>query len=337
MDSVPRSAPARPAHLANQARRVLEQEALSLAEAGRRLDPELFAAAVDLLLRCEGKVVTLGTGKSGLAARKIASTLSSTGTPAVFLHAADAMHGDVGLVDLSDCLIALSNSGETEEIVAVVGHLQRRGNSVIAIVGNLDSTLAQQATVALDAAVDTEACPLNLAPTTSTVLAIGVGDALAIALMTEHGFTADDFAVNHPGGSLGKRLTLTVADLMLAESSAPFVTEEAPFEVVLEAITRGGVGAVCVVAPDRTLTGIVTDGDVRRAIQRHGLGGLATASAGDVMTTNPVATRADVLAYAALQTMEDRPSQISVLPVIDDDQQCVGLLRLHDVVRAGLR
>lgn len=323
--------------LVEQAVRVLELEALAIRDVARRLDPEAVTRAVDLCLDCTGKVVLLGTGKSGIAARKIASTLTSTGTAAIYLHPIDALHGDIGVVKGGDVALLISKSGESEELLAVLAQLRRREVPVVAIVGNLASSLATRADVALDASVDEEACPLNLAPTASTTVAIAVGDALAAMLMTARNFTAEDFALNHPAGVLGKRLTLRVADLMHGGNAHPRVRETTSLMEVLEEITRGGLGAANVVGADETLLGIITDGDIRRTVQRAGFAGLGTLRADDVMTTTPTVVGADALAYDALRLMENRPSQIAVLPVVDGDGRCLGLLRLHDVVRAGLR
>jgi arabinose-5-phosphate isomerase len=321
-----------------QAVEVLEQEAQAIAAVSERLADSQFGRAAEIVLRCNGKVVVLGTGKSGIAARKIAATLTSTGTPAVFLHPTDALHGDIGFLGPGDCAIFVSNSGETDETVAVSRHVSGRGGiPSIAVVGNIDSTLAQQADAALDASIDREACPLGLAPTTSTTVAIALGDALAISVMRAKSFSEDEYAVNHPAGRLGRRLTLRVRDLMHRDTRTPVVAEDATWFEVLEVMTSGGLGATCVVSDDGSLIGIVTDGDVRRSVQRLGPDGLETARAGTFMTRDPVTIGPDALAYDALRVMEDRPSQISVLPVVDDEHRCVGLLRLHDAVQARLR
>lgn len=316
---------------------MLRQEAAAILAAADRLQVPELERALDALLGCEGKVVLLGTGKSGIAARKIASTLTSTGTAAIFLHAVDALHGDIGIVTSDDVAIAVSNSGESEELIAVLMHLRRRAVPVVAILGNLESTIGRQADVALDASVDEEACPLNLAPTASTTVAIAVGDALAAILMTAKQFTAEDFALNHPAGRLGKRLTLQVRDLMHEEGRNPTISGDASFLEVIEAITQGGLGAANVVDDEGRLIGIITDGDVRRGVQRRPLTELERVLASDVMTANPTVVGPEMLAYDALRLMEDRPSQIAVLPVIDAGGRCVGLLRLHDIVQAGLR
>jgi arabinose-5-phosphate isomerase len=230
----------------------------------------------------------------------------------------------------------LSNSGETDEIVATLPYLKQRKVPIVAIVGNLNSTLAERADAVLDASVDQEACPLNLAPTTSTTVALAIGDALAMALMKAKGLTLDDFASNHPAGQLGKRLTLKVADLMHAGNKNPTIPTGSGWVDVVRAISNGGLGAVNVVDDAGHLTGIITDGDLRRAIQRLSHADLETLTGDEIMTTSPVVAVPDLLAYDALRLMEERRSQISVLPVVEDDGICVGLIRLHDIVRSGL-
>jgi arabinose-5-phosphate isomerase len=330
---------ARVAHhdLTSLAVRVLHQEATAIADAAERLRAIDLEAAAEILLDCPGKVFLFGTGKSGIAARKIASTLTSTGTTAIFLHPVDALHGDIGMVSPNDCAIAVSNSGESDELVTLLFHLKHRGVPVVAIVGNLESSVGRSAAVSLDASVDEEACPLNLAPTTSTTVAIVLGDALAAMLMTAKGFTAEEFALNHPGGRIGKRLNLRVSDLMHTGERNPTVEETATLMDVIEAITRGGLGAANVVGSDGTLIGVVTDGDLRRSVQRRGFAELGDLRVADIMTASPTVVLPEVLAYDALHLMEDRPSQIAVLPVVDAENRCLGLLRLHDVVQAGLR
>ena len=323
--------------LTSLAVRVLQQEATAIADAAERLVPADLEPAADLLLDRPGKVLLLGAGKSGIAARKIASTLTSTGTAATFLHPVDALHGDIGMVEPDDVAVAVSNSGESDELIGVLKHLNNRGVPVVAIVGSRESTIARQADVVLDASVDEEACPLNLAPTTSTTVAIAIGDALAAILMTAKGFTAEDFAHNHPGGLLGKRLTLHVADLMHGGEANPTVAEHASLMDVIKAITRGGLGAANVVDARDALLGIITDGDLRRAVQASGFEALEGLTAAIVMTSSPIVVGPDTLAYDALRLMEDRPSQISVLSVVDEENHCLGLLRLHDIVQAGLR
>ncbi|HEX5707052.1 MAG TPA: KpsF/GutQ family sugar-phosphate isomerase [Pyrinomonadaceae bacterium] len=315
---------------------LLRHEADAITRCAARLDAGDVARAVEILAACTGKVVLVGVGKSGIVARKIAATLTSTGTVAVYLHPSDGLHGDLGIVAQGDVAVALSNSGETDELTAMLPYLKHRGVPVIAIVGNLRSTIARGATVALDASVDKEACPFNLAPTTSTTVALVVGDALAITLMQLKGLTPSDFALNHPAGRLGKRLSLRVEDLMHAGECHPTVAPEASWIEVVGAITRGGLGAVNVVDSEGALAGIITDGDLRRSVQAVGSQGLESLRAASIMTRDPVTVPPGLLAYDALQLMENRPSQISILSVVDDDGTAVGLLRLHDIVRNGL-
>jgi arabinose-5-phosphate isomerase len=315
---------------------LLRLEANAIAQTATRLDASQVERVVDLIAGCKGKVVILGVGKSGIIGQKIAATLTSTGTAALYLHPSDALHGGLGIVQQDDVVIVLSNSGETDEIVGMLPHLKNRGVAIIAIVGNLNSTLANRADAVLDASVDQEACPLNLAPTTSTTVALAIGDALAMTVMKVKGLTTDDFAVNHPAGRIGKRLTLRVADLMHTNGENPTIATGSSWVEVVRAISKGGLGAVCVVDPQGRLAGIITDGDLRRAIEHTNSDELAELTCDDFMTRQPAVATQDLLAFDALRLMEDRPSQISVLPVVDEDQNCVGLIRVHDIVRSGL-
>jgi arabinose-5-phosphate isomerase len=315
---------------------LLRHEAAAINSTAERLQPEQIKRAVEILAGCVGKVVLTGIGKSGFIARKIAATLTSTGTRAVFLHASDALHGDLGILDKSDVVLLVSNSGETDEVIAMLPYLKHRTVPLISIVGNLTSTLASYSDVVLDASVDKETCPFDLAPTASTTVALAIGDALALTVMQIKGLTLEDFALNHPAGRLGKRLSLKVSDLMHSGNRNPMVSPATSWLEVVSSITRGGLGAVNVVSDGHLLGGIITDGDLRRAVQNSNPAELMNLSAELFMTRNPVTVSPDELAYTALQLMENRPSQISVLPVIDSGQRCVGLLRLHDLVRSGL-
>src|SRR5215213_7916201 len=322
-------------HLAHM-QQLLRIESDAIAQTATRLDGTEVQQVVELLANCAGKVVILGVGKSGIIGQKIAATMTSAGTAALYLHPSDALHGGLGIVQPEDVVIVLSNSGETDEIVAMLPYLKNRGVPMIAIVGNLSSTLARRADAVLDASVDKEACPLNLAPTTSTTVALAIGDAVAMTVMKVKGLTPDDFAVNHPAGRLGKRLTLRVADLMHRDGENPTIAAGSSWVEVVRAISKGGLGAVCVVDDAGRLAGIITDGDLRRAIEQTSHESLAKLTCDDFMTRKPVVAGPKLLAFEALRLMEDRPSQISVLPVVDDDQVCVGLIRVHDIVRSGL-
>jgi arabinose-5-phosphate isomerase len=314
----------------------LRLESEAIAQTARRLQRDEIERVVQLLAACKGKIVLLGVGKSGIIAQKIAATMTSTGTGALYLHPSDALHGGIGIINAEDAVMILSNSGETDEIIEMLPYLKRRQVPIIALVGNLNSTLARRADAVIDGSVDQEACPLNLAPTTSTTVALALGDALAMTLMQDKGITPDGFAVNHPKGQLGKRLTLTVADLMHSGTDNPTIALGTMWVDAVKGISAGGLGAVNVVDDTGRLAGIITDGDLRRAIQKSDPGSLASLRSDDLMTRNPTVASPELLAYDALRLMEDRPSQISVLPVVDGDRVCVGLIRLHDIVRSGL-
>ncbi len=315
---------------------MLRIESDAIAQTANRLDRAAVEQAIELLSACKGKILLVGVGKSGVIAQKIAATLTSTGTVALHLHPSDALHGGLGIVNSDDVVIALSNSGETDEVIAMLPFLKQRRVPIIAIVGNLNSTVARKAEVVLDASVDQEACPLNLAPTTSTTVALAIGDALAMTLMQTKGWTLEEFAQNHPAGQLGKRLTLKVADLMHGAEDNPTIGEDAAWLAIISAISGGGLGAVNVVDSAGRLVGIITDGDVRRALGKMESGGLDSLNCASMMTRDPIVASPDLLAYDALRLMEERNSQISVLPVVDEARLCVGLIRLHDIVRSGL-
>ncbi len=293
-----------------------------------------FVQALDLLDACRGKVITTGVGKSGIAARKLAATLTSTGCPAVFLHPSEAMHGDLGIVQKQDVVIALSNGGESEELLAILPALLAREVAMIAIVGNLTSTLAQKSTVALNASIEREACPLNLAPTTSVLVAMALGDALAMTLQKRRGFREEDYALNHPGGRLGRRLTLRVRDVMpVGENTLPHVSPDASFMEVVSEITAKHAGATCVSDANGKLIGLIAESDFRKAVQQH-QAKVFHLTAADMMNPSPaLVLNPDQLAYEALRLMEDRPRALSVAPVVDNSGVCVGMLRIHDLVR----
>ena len=312
---------------------ILRIEADAILRSVERLDALEVEKAASLILACVGKVVVMGVGKSGVIAQKIAQTMTSTGTSALFLHPSDALHGSLGMVHDGDVIIALSNSGETDDLLALFPLLKRRGVAIISIIGNTSSSMATQSDVVIDASVDKEACPLNLAPTASTTVALAIGDALAMAVMESRGVTPEGFAENHPAGRLGKRLTIRVGDLM---HSSPNVSPDAGWLEVIKAISKHLLGAVNVVDSDGKLIGIVTDGDLRRTLEKTDGSSLGGLKAEQMMTANPITSTAEMLAFDALQLMENRESQISMLPVVDTDARCVGLLRLHDIVRTGL-
>ena len=320
----------------NQFAEILKLEADAIDQAAKQLQSDQVERALTLLRNCQGKVVLAGVGKSGIVAQKIAATLNSIGTLAVYLHPYDALHGDLGIVTAADVAVVLSNSGETEELVGLIPALRFRKVPIIAIVGNVKSTLAQKADALLDATVDREACPLNLAPTTSTTVALAIGDALAMTLMQMRGITPQDFAFNHPAGRLGKRLTIKVGDLMHSGDCNPTLLPQASWIEVVSKISRGGLGAVNIMDKKGYLVGLITDGDLRRWMEQIELVELETLKAGKLMTHSPVFVTPDILAYDALKLMENRPSQISILPVVDEENFCLGLIRLHDIVRSGL-
>ena len=322
--------------------RCLKEEASAIASAAERLSVEQVEAALRLLEQCadrKAKLVITGVGKSGIVARKIAATFSSIGLMALFLNPLDALHGDLGVVAEEDVCLLLSNSGETAELLEVLPHLKRRGTGRIAIVGRADSSLARGSDVVLEAGVDREVCPLNLAPTASTAVAMAVGDALAAVWMERRGISPADFALNHPAGSLGKQLTLTTADLMLPASKLHPLQPDTPLPEVIGGLTRDGIGSGWVEDPHNpgALLGILTDGDLRRALQDHSAEAWRNLTANDLMTSDPITVGCDVLVVKALEQMENnRRKPISVLPVVGTGNRMLGLLRLHDLVQAGL-
>ncbi|MDR2000112.1 MAG: KpsF/GutQ family sugar-phosphate isomerase [Zoogloeaceae bacterium] len=311
------------------ARRVLRIEADAVAALGDRLGAE-FERAVDLILACRGRVIVSGIGKSGHIARKIAATLASTGTPAFFVHAAEAVHGDLGMIACDDVLIALSNSGENDELLTIVPLIKRQGGRLIAMTGNAASSLAKEADAHLDARVDEEACPLNLAPTASTTAALALGDALAVALLDARGFDAEDFARSHPGGVLGRKLLTHVRDVMRPVAEVPVVGESMPVPEALLAMTRGGMGMVVVNNADSRLTGIFTDGDLRRAMEK--LGDLRALPVGSLATRSPRTIEAGRLAVEAVEMMERH--KVNQLLVVDADGTLAGALNMHDLFQA---
>lgn len=291
-----------------------------------------FDEAVELVFGSTGRVIVTGLGKSGLVARKIVATMNSTGTAAIFLHPADAVHGDLGMVRSDDVVICLSKSGDTEEISQLMPMFRRIGVKVIAMVGNLSSHLARQSDIVLDTSVEEEACPHDLAPTASTTAMLAMGDALAIALLDKRGFTREEFAMFHPGGNLGKRLLLRVEEMMVSGAHVPVVREEVPLSDAIVEMTSKRLGATCIVNATGQLLGIITDGDLRRLLQRTK--NVTNVTAAEVMTKSPKTIRKGLLAATALEEMESY--NITQLVVVDEHQRPVGMLHLHDLVKAGL-
>ena len=320
-----------PESLLALAKEVLRAEAHAIETLANRLD-RTFLDAVTIVDQCAGRVVVTGIGKSGHVARKIAATLASTGTPAFFVHAAEASHGDLGMIRSDDVVIALSNSGETAEIVAILALLKRQGAKLVAITGRIDSTLGREADVALDASVAAEAGPLALAPTSSTTAALALGDALALSLLQLRGFSADDFARAHPGGALGRKLLVRIGEIMHRGDALPTVPASATLAAALLEMSRKRLGMTAIVNGDGTVAGVYTDGDLRRTLE-SGID-IRAAMVGDVMTRKPHTIQADKLAAEALQYMER--FRITGLLVLDDAGRLVGAFNLHDLFRAGV-
>ena len=315
---------------------VLRIEADGIASILGRLD-ENFVRAVEVLANCSGKVVVTGMGKSGLICRKISATLASTGTPSFFLHSGDALHGDVGMVMKDDVILAVSNSGETDEILKILPHFKLLGLKLVVMTGNTDSTLAKAGDVVLDVGVKEEACPLGLAPTASTTAALATGDALAVVLLEHKGFREEDFALRHPGGILGRRLLLRVEDLMHRDRELPIVRSDTAIKEALFEITDKRLGVTGVVDEHEKLIGIITDGDVRRGLQTHDTA-IFSKTAYEVMTTAPRTISKDALASEALARMEqNKPRPITSLFVLaSGSEKPIGVIHLHDIFKAGL-
>ncbi|WP_158881946.1 KpsF/GutQ family sugar-phosphate isomerase [Rhodanobacter sp. L36] len=319
-----------PDAIVSSARTAIATEADAVRAVGPRIGAD-FIEACRLILDCKGRVVVSGMGKSGHVARKIAATLASTGTPAFFVHPGEASHGDLGMILPQDILLALSYSGETDELLFILPMIKRQGIPLIAITGKPGSSLASQADVHLDGSITNEACPLGLAPTTSTTVALVLGDALAIALLEARGFTSDDFARSHPAGSLGRRLLLRISDVMHTGDDVPRVAPNANVTAALVEMTRKHLGMTAVVDANQQLIGVFTDGDLRRALDDDGVD-LRTATVEALMTRGPKTISADKLAAEAAQLMEKH--EIHALLVVDDDQRVVGALNIHDLLRA---
>ena len=319
-----------PDAITRSARTVIATEAAAIAALEPRIGDD-FVAACRLILGCKGRVVVSGMGKSGHVARKIAATLASTGTPAFFVHPGEASHGDLGMILPQDVVLAISYSGETDELLFILPVIKRQGIPLIAITGRATSSLATQADVHLDGSISSEACPLGLAPTTSTTVALVLGDALAIALLEARGFTSDDFARSHPAGALGRRLLLRISDVMHSGDDVPRVAPDASLTAALVEMTRKHLGMTAVVDAGQRLLGVFTDGDLRRALDDDGVD-LRGATVAELMTRGPKTIGADKLAAEAAQLMEKY--QIHALLVVDDEQRVVGALNIHDLLRA---
>jgi len=319
-----------PASLISAGRRALEIEERAIAALRPRLDAS-FARACHICLACRGRVIVTGMGKSGHIGNKIAATLASTGTPSFFMHAAEANHGDIGMITREDVLLALSNSGETAEVLALIPHVSRLGVPLIAVTGNPRSNLARAASVHLDVSVAEEACPLNLAPTASTTATLAIGDALAVALLEARGFTSQDFARSHPGGALGRKLLMHVADVMRTGDALPVVAPDVPLAEGLMVMSKKGLG-MCVIVDQGRMLGVFTDGDLRRALDMQA--DVHTTTMRQIMTSPGKSVTATELAAEAAHLMEKH--RITALPVIDGAGALVGALNVHDLLRAGV-
>ncbi|MEW5766374.1 MAG: KpsF/GutQ family sugar-phosphate isomerase [bacterium] len=318
------------ADIIEKAKEVIRIEAEAVEVLAPRID-ESFVKAVELILACQGKVIVTGMGKSGLIGQKIASTLASTGTPAMFLHPAEGIHGDLGMVGGKDLVVAISNSGETAEINALLPVLKKMGLKIISLVGDKGSYLARESDIYLDVGVKREACPLGLAPTASTTAALVMGDALAVALLNNRGFTREDFAFLHPGGSLGRRLMLKVKDIMITGEQIPVVSEDVTMEEALLEITGKRLGFTTVVNQEDRLVGIITDGDVRRIVQAHR--DFYQQRVKDVMSKNPKTIESDRYAVEAVEMMERH--EITSLVIVNEAKKPAGIIHLHDLLGRG--
>lgn len=316
-------------------KRVLAIEARAIEELIGRIDMR-FAEAVDLLHDSKGRVVVTGMGKSGLIGKKISATFASTGTPSFFLHPAEGIHGDIGMVMREDAVLTISNSGETGEIIALLPTFKRMNLRLICLTGRPFSTLAKNSDVVLDVSVKEEACPMNLVPTASTTVTLAMGDALAVALLEKRGFKEEDFALFHPGGTIGRRLLLTVGEMMHTGPDIPMVDEESTMKDVICVITSKKLGMTTVVDQDKRLTGIITDGDLRRLLEREtGRGmNILTLRAKEVMTRNPKVLHKGALAVSAVQIMETH--SITSLVILDNDRTVSGIIHLHDLLKKGI-
>jgi len=310
---------------------VIHNEAAAVSALAERIDDN-FVRACNHMLHCKGRIVVTGMGKSGHIGAKIAATLASTGTPAFFVHPGEAQHGDLGMITPSDVVLALSNSGETSEIVTIMPLIKRLGVPLIALCGGVNSTMACEADVFIDVSVAEEACPLNLAPTSSTTATLAMGDALSIALLEARGFTEEDFARSHPGGSLGRRLLLHISDIMHQGDEIPQVSENATLSEALMEMSKKGLGMTAIVNEQKRLSGVFTDGDLRRTLDK----GIDVHETGirEVMTSQPFTLRSHLIAAEGLKVMQER--KINALLMVDDQDMLVGALNMHDMLRAGV-
>lgn len=315
-----------------EAKRVINDEIQALHQVCENVD-DSFQRAVEIIDK-SNKVVVTGVGKSGLIAKKIASTFSSIGVPSIFLHPVDALHGDIGQVQEGDSALFLSKSGSTVDIIRLMPYLVRRNIPIISIVGNKNSYLSRSSDVVINASISKEACPLNQAPTSSTTVALALGDALAVCLMKLRNFTPEDFSLLHPLGQIGRNTTVQAGDVMHKNSGLPIVYEESDFKDALIEITGKGLGCVCVLNHSKELIGIITDGDVRRALQK--IDNITALKSKDVMTADPICIKQDVYLGEAISIMENRESQINVLPVVDNQNKCIGVIRVHDIIKSGI-
>lgn len=318
-------------NILSEAKRVVQIEKKAIATLEKRLD-ETFTEAVELIHRCKGRIIVTGIGKSGIIAQKIVATLNSTGTPSIFLHSADSVHGDLGMIKEGDVVICVSKSGDNEELIKLLKVLKNFNVKIISIVGETESRINGYSDIILDASVEKEACPFNLAPTSSTTVSLVLGDALAIALLKLKDFTKDEFAMLHPGGVLGKKLLLRISDLMVTGENIPVVSESALFKDIIYEITSKRLGCTCVVDRKKKLKGIITDGDIRRLLQNSN--NIANIRAKDFMNDNPKTINERMLGETALELMEKYV--ITQLVITDKQNKPTGLVHLHDLVKAGL-
>ena len=324
-------------------KKCLEQEALSIMNSAKILSEKDVEKVLDLMLFCskeKSKIVITGVGKSGIVARKISATFSSIGLMSLYLNPLDALHGDLGIIASNDICFLLSNSGETKELLDIIPHIKRKNAKLVGIIGNTNSSLSRLCDVSLNAGVDKEVCPLNLAPTASTAVAMAIGDALASVWMERKGVSDEDFALNHPSGSLGKKLTLTVKDLMVPINELRPLNLNTSLEEIIGIITNNGIGCAYVKKKDNKnkMIGLITDGDLRRALKNNKPETWSQLNSGNIMTKNPLIIEPQILAIEALNYMENQHKSINVLPVINKSrEEIVGILRLHDIVKSGLK